>query len=127
MKRSGMKQSQRKNNSILLLIIIYYISIMVRGGSVYIMTNKMNTTLYTGVTSELSTRVLQHKQKTHPKSFTARYNLTKLVYFEDFDYIEEAIAREKQIKAGSRAKKIALIDSQNPMWEDLYNDIKDDW
>ncbi len=86
---------------------------------VYIMTNKNNTVLYTGVTSDLKERVIQHKQKLHSQSFTARYNICKLVYFEEFEYINEAINREKQIKGGSRRKKIELINKINPEWEDL--------
>ncbi len=72
------------------------------------MTNRNHSTLYVGVTSYLYSRVIEHKEKAHPKSFTARYNLNKLVYFESFHSIEEAIAREKQLKGGSRQKKIDL-------------------
>ncbi|MBT4338709.1 MAG: GIY-YIG nuclease family protein [Bacteroidetes bacterium] len=100
---------------------------MERGGSVYILTNKNNTTLYTGVTNDLANRVFEHIQGIHPNSFTKRYNLHKLVYFENFHSIEEAIAREKQIKAGSRYKKIRLIESINPNWNNLYDSIKDIW
>ena len=99
---------------------------MKRGGSVYILTNRPNGVLYVGVTSELIGRVTEHKMKVDPGSFTARYNLDKLVYFEDFAFIEEAIAREKQLKAGSRAKKIALIEAMNPRWRDLYEDLISD-
>ncbi|WP_340201932.1 GIY-YIG nuclease family protein [Ascidiimonas sp. W6] len=88
-------------------------------GFIYILTNKNNTTLYVGVTANLSGRVQQHKEKINPKSFTARYNLNKLVYYEAFQMIGNAIGREKQLKAGSRAKKTALIESINPKWEDL--------
>ena len=94
---------------------------MTRGGTVYIMTNKHHTTFYVGVTSNLPGRVLEHKGNFHPKSFTARYNLHKLVYHESFSTIEEAIEREKQIKGGSRQKKIDLIISINPEWNDLYD------
>ena len=73
---------------------------MERGGYVYILTNKNNTVLYTGVTSDIIVRVHQHKNNFFTESFTAKYNLHKLVYFEGFTHIEEAIAREKQIKAG---------------------------
>ncbi|MDD3024892.1 MAG: GIY-YIG nuclease family protein [Syntrophomonadaceae bacterium] len=76
---------------------------------VYILTNKRNTVLYTGVTANLSTRVWQHAEKQDKKSFTAKYNLNKLVYCEEYGDINEAIAREKQVKAGSRKKKIDLI------------------
>ena len=86
---------------------------------VYIMTNKNNTVLYTGVCNNLPRRVWEHKHKINPKSFTARYNINKLVYYEYFTDIEAAIYREKQIKAGSRAKKIALIESMNKEWRDL--------
>jgi putative endonuclease len=86
---------------------------------VYIMTNKNNTVLYTGVTSNLKVRVKEHKEKKHPGSFTGMYNIRKLVYFECFDSIVEAIKREKQIKAGSRMKKQDLINRMNPEWHDL--------
>ncbi len=87
---------------------------------VYIMTNKGNNVLYTGVTSDLQTRCEEHIMKTHPNSFTAKYNVNKLVYYERFESIEVAIAREKQIKGGSRQKKIDLIEYNNPRWNDLY-------
>jgi putative endonuclease len=93
---------------------------MTYGGHVYIMTNPWGTTLYVGVTSNLVQRVLEHIQQTDPDSFTARYNLTKLIYYEFHERIELAIAREKQIKAGSRQKKIDLINTMNPSWQDLY-------
>jgi len=88
-------------------------------GYVYILTNKNNTTLYVGITANLGERIQQHKNKHDKKSFTARYNVDKLVYYEAFQEIGDAIAREKQIKAGNRAKKIALIEKKNPDWEDL--------
>jgi putative endonuclease len=75
-------------------------------------------TLYIGVTSNLSARVLQHKQKMF-KGFTAQYNCDRLIWFESFSEIEHAIAREKQLKGWSRAKKIALIVTANPTWEDM--------
>ncbi len=96
---------------------------MQRGGSIYITTNRPNGVLYVGVTSELIIRIQQHKTKFYPNSFSARYNLDQLVYFEHFPYIEEAIAREKQLKGGSRARKIALIESLNPRWRDLFDDL----
>ncbi|NOY61262.1 MAG: GIY-YIG nuclease family protein [Calditrichaeota bacterium] len=86
---------------------------------VYIMTNKNNTVLYTGVCNDLMRRVWDHKNKVNSKSFTARYNVNKLVYFEHFEDIYYAIVREKQIKGGSRGKKIALIEKKNPEWKDL--------
>ncbi len=88
-------------------------------GVVYILTNKNNSVLYTGVTSNLKDRIKQHKLKKHPDSFSAKYNLNKLVYFEWFDTIGEAIEREKIIKGGSRKKKLDLIKSTNPEWMDL--------
>ncbi|MCK0125008.1 GIY-YIG nuclease family protein [Gelidibacter sp. F2691] len=93
-------------------------------GFVYILTNKNHTTLYIGVTSNIVNRINQHKTKFYPKSFTARYNLNKLVYYEAFQMIGDAIGREKVLKAGSRAKKEALIDSINPEWTDLYETVK---
>lgn len=90
---------------------------------VYILTNKNNTVLYTGVTNNLVRRCFQHIQKLNP-GFTAKYNVSKLVYFEFFDYINDAILREKQIKGYSRAKKKLLIDKINPDWNDLYQDGK---
>ena len=92
-------------------------------GYVYILTNKNNTTLYVGVTSNLKQRITQHKEKHDKKSFTARYNLDKLVYHEAHQMIGDAIGKEKQLKAGSRAKKIALIENMNPEWEDLFNEL----
>jgi putative endonuclease len=86
---------------------------------VYILTNRHHTVLYTGVTNDLRTRVYEHKEKI-VKGFTNKYNVDKLVYFEHFTHIDDAIAREKQIKAGSRKKKIELINSLNPEWIDLY-------
>ena len=90
---------------------------------VYILTNKNHTVLYTGVTSNLKMRVCQHKEKADAKSFTARYNVDHLVYYEQFFDIGEAIAREKQIKAGSRQKKIDLINKFNTEWRDLYFEL----
>jgi putative endonuclease len=88
-------------------------------GFVYILTNHNNSVLYTGVTSNLKERVIQHKSKKHPDSFSARYNLDKLVYFECLESIVDAIKREKQIKAGPRRNKVELINSTNPEWSDL--------
>ena len=89
---------------------------------VYIMTNKHNTTLYTGVTNNLKRRVFEHKDHL-VKGFSDRYNLEKLVYFEVSSEINTAILREKQIKNGSRKKKIKLIESINPGWRDLASDL----
>ena len=93
-----------------------------RGGFVYILTNQRNTVLYTGVTRDLRRRVWQHREKVI-KGYTERYNVTKLVYYEAFDGIVSAIGREKQIKGGSREKKLALINGMNPEWRDLYDDL----
>jgi len=89
--------------------------------AVYILANKANNVFYIGVTSDLQVRVLQHKQKEF-KGFTAKYNCDKLVYFEMFQWIHDAIDREKQLKAGSRQKKINLIVATNPYWIDLSSD-----
>jgi len=86
------------------------------------MTNKNNTVLYTGVTNDLKRRVYEHKEKIGC-NFTKRYNINKLVYYEIFDKIENAIIREKQIKDGSRNKKKELINHINPKWNDLYNQL----
>ncbi|MGK9475338.1 GIY-YIG nuclease family protein [Melioribacter sp. OK-6-Me] len=89
---------------------------------VYIMTNKNNTVLYTGMTNNLIRRVYEHKCKLI-KGFTKRYNCTKLVWYEIHDSPYNAIRREKQIKAGSRRKKLELINNMNPSWRDLYNEL----
>jgi putative endonuclease len=86
------------------------------------MTNKINTVLYTGITSNLKKRIWEHKEKTI-KGFTKKYNINKLVYWEIFNDPENAILREKQIKAGSRSKKIELIKGINSEWKDLYNKL----
>ncbi|RMG29357.1 MAG: GIY-YIG nuclease family protein [Methanobacteriota archaeon] len=87
---------------------------------VYIMASKSRT-LYTGVTNNLFRRVYEHKHKLL-EGFTKRYNITRLVYYEKYDYIWDAIRREKQIKGWLRRKKIALIESVNPEWKDLAED-----
>lgn len=91
----------------------------------YIMTNQRHTTLYVGITGDLPYRTYQHKNKVE-KGFTKKYNINKLVYYEVFDNPDEAIAREKQIKAGSRKKKIELINRDNPKWRDLSEDFEAD-
>ena len=88
---------------------------------IYIMTNARNTVLYTGVTNNLQRRVIEHKTG-KGSAFTRKYNVVKLVYFECGDDVNAAIFREKQIKAGSHKKKIALINSINPEWKDLYEE-----
>jgi putative endonuclease len=89
---------------------------------IYIMTNKTHTVLYTGVTGDLRRRVYEHKEKM-VRGFTSRYNVTKIVYYEMFDDPRNAISREKQIKGGSRQKKIDLILGMNPDWKDLYDEL----
>ena len=89
---------------------------------VYIMTNYHNTVLYTGVTNNLQRRVLEHRSG-KGSAFTAKYHLTKLVYFEAGSDIDAALYREKQIKAGSRRKKLDLINSMNPEWKDLFDEF----
>lgn len=99
--------------------------VMQRGGYIYILTNKNHTTYYISVTAYLRDRIYEHKTKSDPKSFTARYDLNKLVYYECFSSIEEAILREKQLKGGSREKKVVLINSINIDWKDLYEDVQE--
>ena len=89
---------------------------------VYIMTNKNNNVLYTGVTNDLERRVYEHKNNMI-KGFTYKYNINKLVYFEETSDVESAIVREKQIKSGSRKNKIELVNSINDKW----NDLSEDW
>ena len=90
---------------------------------VYILTNKYCTVLYTGVTRDLVRRVYEHKNHLDKDSFTAKYNVTRLVYFETTTDVRAAIEREKQIKCWSRDRKTSLIMSKNPKWIDLYNQI----
>jgi len=97
---------------------------MERGGYIYILTNKNHTVLYTGVTSNLSDRLYEHRIGKYKSSFTFKYNVEELVYYEEFISIEEAINREKQIKAGSRQKKEDLISRLNPEWKDLTQTIE---
>ena len=89
---------------------------------VYIITNLRNTVLYTGVTGSIVGRIYHHKNKA-VSSFSSKYNLNKLVYYEIFEDINLAIKREKQIKAGNRKKKIELINKFNPEWKDLYTTL----
>jgi len=85
---------------------------------VYIMTNKNNSVLYTGMTNDLERRILEHKNGLG-EGFSSKYKTTKLVYYDTTNQVEEAIIREKKIKKGSRKKKIALIEASNPKWKDL--------
>ena len=89
---------------------------------VYMITNDNNTVIYTGVTNDLKRRVYEHKEKL-VKGFTKRYNVNKLVYYEISEDVISAITREKQIKAGSRLRKIELIKAMNEDWQDLYDKI----
>jgi len=84
---------------------------------VYIMTNPSKT-LYTGLTNSIRRRVREHKEKLIPR-FTSKYNITRLVYFESYEDVHKAIEREKEIKSWTRAKRVALIESRNPRWDDL--------
>ncbi len=102
-------QRERSDRRNLSGVIMYY---------VYIITNKNNTVLYTGVTNDLQRRIYEHKNGIN-EGFTKKYRIHKLVYFETFSQIEDAIAREKQIKAKSRNNKERLINSGNPEWTDL--------
>ena len=90
---------------------------------VYILTNKNHTVLYTGVTSDLIRRVYEHKNNADPNSFTAKYKVHKLVYFEETSDVKSVIEREKQIKSWKRENKISLIMESNPRFFDLYNQI----
>jgi putative endonuclease len=89
---------------------------------VYMMTNVKNTVLYTGVTNDLIRRIWEHKEKL-VEGFTKKYNVVKLVYYEVSEDIEGAILREKQIKAGSRQKKVQLVNDMNREWRDLYDGL----
>jgi len=88
-------------------------------GYCYILTNKNRTVLYVGATNDLQRRISQHKNGLYKKSFTKRYNCYYLVYYEEFDDVKDAFARETQLKAGNRKRKLDLINSVNPEWNDL--------
>ena len=92
-------------------------------GYFYIMTNAHNSVFYCGATTELYNRVLEHRNKVFKKSFTSRYNIDKLVYFETYTFAADAFEREKQMKAGSRNNKINLIKRMNPEWQDLFHKL----
>src|SRR5687767_15557935 len=100
------------------------LTFMERGGFTYIMTNRHKTTFYTGVTSDLYNRIYEHRNHVYSNSFTARYNIEFLIYFEFFDSIEEAINREKELKGWKRSKKIELIKKSNPELRDLTSEIE---
>ena len=99
--------------------------LFIKGGFVYIVTNPKHTVLYIGVTNNLKRRIGEHRDKIHPSSFTAKYNCVELVYYKGFPFITEAIGEEKRMKAGNRKQKIKLIQSMNPEWKDLWEDVKD--
>ena len=95
---------------------------MPREPYLYILANRRQGTLYTGVTSNLAERISQHREGLTP-GFSSRYGCDRLVFYERYERMDEAIAREKQIKGGSRARKIALIEAMNPDWKDLYRSL----
>ena len=90
---------------------------------VYILTNSTNVAMYIGVTRDLARRVYEHRHGVEPESFTARYEINKLVYFEETSDVKAALEREKQLKHWRRSKKNELVESMNPKWEDLYRKI----
>jgi putative endonuclease len=96
--------------------------VQIKNAYVYILTNKNNSVLYVGVTNDLVRRVWEHKNGA-VSSFTKKYNVHQLVYYEYYDRMDTAIAREKQIKGGSRKKKMELIECMNPDWLDLYEEV----
>ena len=91
---------------------------------VYILANNRNTVIYTGVTKDLIRRVYEHRHHLDPDSFTAKYDVTRLVFYEATTDVRAAIEREKQIKSWNRARKNRLIESMNPQWEDLWESIQ---
>ena len=95
---------------------------MERGGCVYILANVFNTVIYIGVTSDLFSRITEHKNKIYPNSFTVKYNCNKLFYYEFYSTIDETIGFEKKLKKWNRAWKIELIEKSNPKWLNLYNE-----
>ena len=96
---------------------------MYQPGYFYIMTNAHHTVLYCGATNDLHRRVDEHKNGVYVNSFTSKYNINKLVYFEIFTIVADAFSREKQVKGGSRKKKIELIEKANPEWKDLSEQL----
>ena len=90
---------------------------------VYILSNRLNTVIYTGMTKDLVRRVYEHKHHLDPDSFTAKYDVTKLLYYESTSDVKAAIEREKQIKGWNRKRKNKLVESKNPSWAELYNTI----
>jgi putative endonuclease len=92
---------------------------MLHAAWIYILTNKNNTTLYIGVTNDLPTRLWEHRTEQNPNSFSARYNLFKLIYYEGFESVSDAVKREKFLKGKTRKWKEALIQKMNPAWDEL--------
>ena len=120
----GLLRCARNDEGRAFCLEFYYLFYMDEKKSyIYILFNKRNGTLYTGVTSDLVKRVYEHKNKVY-EGFTSKYGVDKLGYYEVFNDIKDAIIREKQIKSGSRKKKIQLIESINPTWIDLYEKIR---
>lgn len=117
MKRSGYISRE------VTVLLMHYLSPMFKGGYVYIITNAHHTTLYVGVTSRIISRTSEHREHFFKDSFTDKYNLEKLVYYEHHASIEAAIEREKQLKRWSRAKKETLISGENPEWKDLWEEL----
>lgn len=103
--------------------MLHCVRIYVMKGHCYILTNKYKTVFYVGATSNLQRRMREHKEGKYNNSFTKRYNVTLLVYFEEFDNTKDAFEREQQLKGGNRKRKESLINSMNPEWKDL----SDDW
>lgn len=97
---------------------------MQQHGYFYIITNVRHTVLYCGATTDLYKRIQEHKNKVFKNSFTLKYNIDKLVYFESFSFAGDAFTREKQMKAGSRKRKLDLIEKMNPEWKDLFEMLK---
>ncbi|WP_295795561.1 GIY-YIG nuclease family protein [Mucilaginibacter sp.] len=100
--------------------------VFIQGGCVYIMTNKLHTVLYVGVTSDIADRAWKHKTHFYPDSFTSKYKCEKLVYYSFYSRIEEAISVEKALKGGNRKTKIKLINELNPDWIDLYDKLMEE-
>lgn len=96
-------------------------------GYVYILCNRKNGTLYIGVTKDLPSRLREHKSHANPDSFTARYDVSRLVYYEVFERLTDALDREKQLKNWKRSWKIALIEEHNPDWNEIEIDMRDIW
>ena len=90
---------------------------------VYILANNTNVAIYIGVTRDLVRRIYEHKHNLDPDSYTAKYGIHKLVYFEQTSYVRAAIEREKQLKGWNRARKNKLVESMNPQWKDLYPEL----